>query len=170
MLLELGVERSQDYRRMAHSNWRGVLVIGIASQSSLLSAFSFSLFMKLSWTIVKESWSFADHLDYRLEYSCKETDLLCLNAKLINSEWEFHMGKPITTSTSFISCMWDVINVTSCMVFSEYQQQREKNHPQRHWLACFPLKQPLYCQGKCKPGYHNSSNFPNALLIFSKSK
>lgn len=96
----LGLERDQCYQRMGCSISRAALVTGISPQSSLLFAFLLSTFTKLE-QLLKSLETLQTIFDYRFEHSCKEVDLLCLNAKLISSEWWFHMVKPIKSLVDF---------------------------------------------------------------------
>lgn len=98
-----------------------------------------SILRKRSLPIVKMSWNFADLLDYRMEYSLKKMDLLCLDAKLINSIWLFHMVKPITTLFDFFHLCWGyrISLMLPAALFSFNTNSRGKK--KTHWFSCFPL-------------------------------
>lgn len=101
----LGLERNQYNRRVGCSISGAALVIGISPQSSLLFVFLLSTFTKLK-QLLKSLETLQTIFDYRFEHSCKEVDLLCLNAKLISSEWQFHMVKPIKSLVHFFHLLW----------------------------------------------------------------
>lgn len=114
-------------------------------------------------------WDIADLLDCSMEYCLKKKKkgLLCLDTKLINPVWLFHMFKPITTLFDLFHLCWGyrVSLMLPAALFSPNISNRGKK-----MVLLFSTYIALVLPNKCETGFYNNSIFPNALLIFSKPK